>query len=73
MLTLLAQEFRNSSHWPKHVLVHYSWREVSEVDSVAGLYVLFLAGAARAATLRAASRSCACAQAWRCRRWRWAA
>jgi hypothetical protein len=39
------QEFRNSSHWPKHVLVHYSWREVSEVDSVAGLYVLFLAGA----------------------------
>ena len=40
-----AQEFRNSSHWPKHVLVHYSWREVSEVDSVAGLYVLFLAGA----------------------------
>ena len=51
------QEFRNSSHWPKHVLVHYSWREVSEVDSVAGLYVLFLAGARSAAGACSAVRA----------------
>jgi hypothetical protein len=35
----------NETHWPKHVLVHYRWSEVAEVDSAAGLYVLFGLGA----------------------------
>ncbi|CAI5978607.1 unnamed protein product [Closterium sp. NIES-65] len=37
----LALEFRNESHWPKHVLMRYTWNEYAEVDVTAGLLVLF--------------------------------
>ena len=40
----LLQEFRNDSHWPKHVLARYHWREVSEEDADAGQYALTLGG-----------------------------
>jgi hypothetical protein len=47
----------NETHWPKHVLVHYRWSEVAEVDSVAGLYVLFGLGARARASLTKHSRT----------------
>eukprot|EP00475_Leptophrys_vorax_P038210 TRINITY_DN6697_c0_g1_i1.p1 TRINITY_DN6697_c0_g1~~TRINITY_DN6697_c0_g1_i1.p1 ORF type:complete len:226 (+),score=15.91 TRINITY_DN6697_c0_g1_i1:293-970(+) len=37
----LAHEFRNASHWPKHVILKYTWKEYAEVDVTAGLLVLF--------------------------------
>jgi hypothetical protein len=40
----LVAEFRNASAWPKHVLVHYRWRESSRVDLENGLYALLLLG-----------------------------
>jgi hypothetical protein len=63
-----VQEFRNDTHWPKHVLVHYRWVEVADVDSVAGLYALFVIGAAHGSACSALPRVAAltpvlCAQA----------
>ena len=40
----LIAEFRNDSHWPKHVLVHYHWRDSSDLDEVLGLYLLLGVG-----------------------------
>lgn len=37
-------EFRNATHWPKHLLVRYSWDTHNDVDLDRGLYVLFGAG-----------------------------
>lgn len=53
---MLVEEFRNASHWPKHLLVSYSWTSRHEVDAQRGLLVLFVAGASAAllATLSAA-------------------
>ena len=42
----LIAEFRNDTHWPKHVLVHYHWRDSSLVDDVLGLYLLLGLGLA---------------------------
>jgi hypothetical protein len=35
------EEFRNATHWPKHLLVQNSWQEEQEVDALGGLYVVF--------------------------------
>ena len=40
----LVAEFSNSSHWPKHVLVHYRWRDSSQTDEHGGLYSFLLLG-----------------------------
>ncbi|XP_057549677.1 uncharacterized protein LOC130827832 [Amaranthus tricolor] len=32
------------AHWPKHVLVRYTWEERSEIDVSSGFYVLFGSG-----------------------------
>ncbi|KAJ9523454.1 hypothetical protein QJQ45_005347 [Haematococcus lacustris] len=40
----LVQEFRNASHWPKHLLVRYHFETHNEVDLNRGLAVLFIAG-----------------------------
>mmetsp|Transcript_29464 Transcript_29464/g.83099 ORF Transcript_29464/g.83099 Transcript_29464/m.83099 type:complete len:241 (-) Transcript_29464:66-788(-) len=40
----LDEEFRNATHWPKHLLVRYRWTTISEVDVDNGLYVLFGSG-----------------------------
>jgi len=37
----LLDEFRNATHWPKHLLVQYSWQAEQEVDALSGLYVVF--------------------------------
>jgi hypothetical protein len=37
----LVKEFINATHWPKHLLVHYSWHTQHEEDEEAGLLVLF--------------------------------
>ncbi len=41
----LMDEFRNASHWPKHVLVRYRWREAGVADEAGGLYAVLLLGA----------------------------
>ncbi|MEW5302798.1 MAG: hypothetical protein WDW36_005545 [Sanguina aurantia] len=48
---VLVAEFRNASHWPKHVLVHYSFDTRNDVDLDRGLYVLFAIGLSLAALL----------------------
>ena len=35
----------NASHWPKHLLVQYTWRPVVQVDTAGGLLLVLLAGA----------------------------
>ncbi|EFN54175.1 hypothetical protein CHLNCDRAFT_17489, partial [Chlorella variabilis] len=37
----LVREFLNATHWPKHLLVHYTWHTRHEEDEEAGLLVLF--------------------------------
>ncbi|GFH18186.1 COX2_CUA domain-containing protein, partial [Haematococcus lacustris] len=39
----LVQEFKNASHWPKHLLVRYHFETHNEVDLNRGLAVLFIA------------------------------
>ena len=41
---LLVEEFRNSTHWPKHLLVRYQWVNASPVEALKGLYVVSGAG-----------------------------
>ena len=37
----LLDEFRNATHWPKHLLVQYAWQVEQEVDALSGLYMVF--------------------------------
>lgn len=37
----IKKQFWDTQHWPKHVLVRYTWEEQSEIDVAAGFYVLF--------------------------------
>ncbi|KAG2496464.1 hypothetical protein HYH03_005291 [Edaphochlamys debaryana] len=41
---VLVEELHNVTHWPKHVLVHYTFDTHNDVDLDRGLYVLFPAG-----------------------------
>lgn len=36
----LVEEFKNASHWPKHLLVHYHWKSEHEADLDQGLYAI---------------------------------
>ncbi|XP_078445378.1 ATP-dependent helicase/deoxyribonuclease subunit B [Wolffia australiana] len=40
----IRKQFWTPEHWPKHVLIRYTWIEQSEVDVLAGFYVLFGSG-----------------------------
>lgn len=40
----LYDEFKNQTHWPKHVLVHYHFRNEGDIDFQQGLYVLTALG-----------------------------
>lgn len=40
----LYDEFKNTTHWPKHVLVHYHFHNEGDVDFQQGLYVLTALG-----------------------------
>ena len=42
----LLDEFRNATHWPKHLLIQYSFALAPTVDALAGLYVVFILCAA---------------------------
>jgi hypothetical protein len=42
----LYDEFKNETHWPKHVLVHYHFRNEGDIDFQQGLYVLTALGEA---------------------------
>ncbi|KAH0902886.1 hypothetical protein HID58_042389 [Brassica napus] len=37
----IRKQFWDPQHWPKHVLVRYTWKEQSEIDVSSGFYVLF--------------------------------
>ncbi|PKA66867.1 hypothetical protein AXF42_Ash003524 [Apostasia shenzhenica] len=37
----IQKNFWDPDHWPKHVLVRYTWEENSEIDVSGGFYVLF--------------------------------
>ncbi|KAJ0028370.1 hypothetical protein Pint_35041 [Pistacia integerrima] len=40
----IRKQFWDPQHWPKHVLVRYTWEEKSEIDVASGFYVLFGSG-----------------------------
>ncbi|XP_062165658.1 uncharacterized protein LOC133872227 [Alnus glutinosa] len=40
----IRKQFWDLGHWPKHVLVRYTWKEHSEIDVTSGFYVLFGSG-----------------------------
>ncbi|KAJ6803881.1 uncharacterized protein M6B38_187975 [Iris pallida] len=40
----IQKNFWDVEHWPKHVLVRYTWEEQSEIDVSGGFYVLFGSG-----------------------------
>ncbi|XP_052175305.1 uncharacterized protein LOC127790072 [Diospyros lotus] len=40
----IRKQFWDPQHWPKHVLVRYTWKEQSEIDVASGFYVLFGSG-----------------------------
>ncbi|CAN1231332.1 hypothetical protein LINGRAPRIM_LOCUS1540 [Linum grandiflorum] len=40
----IRKQFWDPQHWPKHVLVRYSWEQHSDIDVTAGFYVLFGSG-----------------------------
>ncbi|GAB2272085.1 hypothetical protein Dimus_006904 [Dionaea muscipula] len=40
----IHKQFWDSKHWPKHVLVRYTWEERSEIDVTSGFFVLFGSG-----------------------------
>ncbi|CAA0830586.1 MACPF domain-containing protein CAD1 [Striga hermonthica] len=37
----IRKQFWDQQHWPKHILVRYTWEEQSEIDVASGFYVLF--------------------------------
>jgi hypothetical protein len=40
----LYEDYKNTTHWPKHVLVHYRFHDEGDVDFNKGLYVLLATG-----------------------------
>ncbi|TXG58957.1 hypothetical protein EZV62_016786 [Acer yangbiense] len=40
----IRQQFWDAQHWPKHILVRYTWEEQSEIDVSTGFYFLFGSG-----------------------------
>eukprot|EP00210_Caulerpa_lentillifera_P004612 g4398.t1 len=40
----LVKEYKDHSHWPKHILVKYQWESYDEVDAERGLLVLLYGG-----------------------------
>ncbi|MED6146968.1 hypothetical protein PIB30_039743 [Stylosanthes scabra] len=40
----IRKQFWDSQHWPKHILVRYTWKEHSDIDVASGFYVLFGSG-----------------------------
>eukprot|EP00878_Enallax_costatus_P028335 GHUV01030598.1.p1 GENE.GHUV01030598.1~~GHUV01030598.1.p1 ORF type:complete len:223 (+),score=25.62 GHUV01030598.1:877-1545(+) len=40
----LYEDYKNTTHWPKHVMVHYHWIDEGDIDFNKGLYVLMTTG-----------------------------
>ncbi|KMZ67237.1 hypothetical protein ZOSMA_270G00100 [Zostera marina] len=40
----IHKQFWSPEQWPKHVLIRYTWQEISEIDVSGGFYVLFGSG-----------------------------
>lgn len=40
----LYEDYKNVTHWPKHVMVHYHWLDEGDIDFNRGLYVLMITG-----------------------------
>lgn len=40
----LYEDYKNVTHWPKHLLVHYHFHDEGDVDFNKGLYVLMVTG-----------------------------
>lgn len=40
----IGKKFWDVQHWPKHILVRYTWKEHSEIDVTSGFFVLFGSG-----------------------------
>ncbi|KAB5561794.1 hypothetical protein DKX38_006751 [Salix brachista] len=40
----IRQQFWDPQHWPKRILIRYTWKEQSEIDVSSGFYVLFGSG-----------------------------
>ncbi|GLT55318.1 hypothetical protein SLA2020_284520 [Shorea laevis] len=40
----IRKQFWEPEHWPKHVLIRYTWKEQSEIDVTSGFFVLFGSG-----------------------------
>ncbi|KAL8517072.1 hypothetical protein ACS0TY_015344 [Phlomoides rotata] len=40
----IRKQFWDQQHWPKHILIRYTWEEKSEIDVASGFYVLFGSG-----------------------------
>ncbi|GMH35844.1 hypothetical protein BSKO_03712 [Bryopsis sp. KO-2023] len=40
----LVEEYANATHWPKHVMIKYTWENLDQVDADRGLMVLLYGG-----------------------------
>lgn len=40
----VLREFTNATLWPKHLLVHYTWKHRNPINTNAGLYLIFIMG-----------------------------
>ncbi|KAG2691112.1 hypothetical protein I3843_Q058600 [Carya illinoinensis] len=40
----IPKQFWDPQHWPKHVLVRYTWKEESDIDVTSGFYALLGSG-----------------------------
>jgi len=40
----MLREFANATLWPKHLLVHYTWKHNNPINTNAGLYLIFILG-----------------------------
>ena len=40
----ILREFQNATLWPKHLLVHYTWKHTNPINVNWGLYFVFAIG-----------------------------
>ena len=40
----ILREFQNATLWPKHLLVHYTWKHTGRIHVTGGLYLIFTLG-----------------------------
>ena len=40
----ILREFQNATIWPKHLLVHYTWKHTNPINVNLGLYLVLILG-----------------------------